>query len=161
MGVLLRPGPLFAPRRHHSSEHGGGGAAMGLDSDEEADDVVVSAMVESVMTASGHQPGMGGGGGGGGPAPCGPDEFEQSYVRQWGVPPSFIGRPYHELFVWRATRGALPLALVRAPTAGGASHPYVYSTPRPTAVLNRFDMLIGAAPSWFAAMEQVPGGSSS
>lgn len=93
--------------------------------------------------------GSGGGGAAGGPRPCGPGEFEQSYVTQWGVPAGLVGCAYHELFTLMASRGALPLALVRAPTAGGASHPYVYSCPRPTATVNRFDMIIGAAPSWF------------
>ena len=146
-GVLLRPGPLFSPSPRERRRASVGGGDTGQPSDAEDDADSVAAMVETFMTGAPAERGQQQGGAAGSVSPCAAAEFEQSYVRQFGVPPRFIGRPYHELFVWMVARGALPLALMRAPTPGGASHPYVYSAPRPTALLNRFDRLFGAAPT--------------
>ena len=62
---------------------------------------------------------------------------------------AFLGCRYHEFFVWMVNRGAVPLAIVRAPATGGAPHPYVYSNPRPTAAVQRYDMVLGCAPAGF------------
>jgi hypothetical protein len=70
---------------------------------------------------------------------------------------AFVGARYFELVMWMVNRGALPLALVRAPSNGGAPHPYVYSNPRPNATISRFDMIVACAPAWFdlqAAVER-------
>ena len=127
------------------------------DDDDGGGDADVAAMVEPVMTAASgpQQPGpdaAAGAGGDAGPPPCGPDEFEQSYMHASGASRLGSSGPTTSCMDggWRAARCR---SRARAGTHRGRRESPLRVLLAPRRRCGRFDMAIGAAPAWFAAMD--------